>query len=419
MAYAEKVYKVRGGKTTKQFTWRSRYKRPDGTWGSEPGFPTRKLAEEWGEVQETAVRNGRWVDPDLARKPFGVFAEEWMKAQRPRGQTTMNRRERLNATILPRWQHAPLNTINWFEVEAWARTLPCAHSTTRTCVGIMSRILTGAVDAQHLSVNLLYNRKLTGLTAETEGKRKTKPENMWAPPEVVLQMARRLGPTNGLLVMTTAFLGLRLEEVLGLRRCNTLLSRNQKHSGGLFTCPVVRVDKETGALVEYYTYDDDGRRSLFRGLEPPKNPQSARDVDVPPFLADRLRNHLAEQGHEHVFTAPRGGLWWRTAWQLRVRQAADGRQPAPGSRGAARVAAWDPIMPGLDMRALRHSHDTYQAEIGVKPVLAYEQAGHKYPGIKGTYQHPTPEMRRERLDGLQGLYERAMTSLGWEKIWEL
>ena len=46
MAHAEKVFKVRNGKKTTKYTWRARYKRPDGSWGSEPGFPTRKLAEE-------------------------------------------------------------------------------------------------------------------------------------------------------------------------------------------------------------------------------------------------------------------------------------------------------------------------------------------------------------------------------------
>ncbi|MEV0068057.1 MULTISPECIES: helix-turn-helix domain-containing protein [unclassified Amycolatopsis] len=28
--------------------WRARYKRPDGTWGSRSGFPTKKAAEDWG-----------------------------------------------------------------------------------------------------------------------------------------------------------------------------------------------------------------------------------------------------------------------------------------------------------------------------------------------------------------------------------
>jgi hypothetical protein len=74
-------------------------------------------------------------------------------------------------------------------------------------------------------------------------------------------------------------------------------------------------------------------------------------------------------------------------------------------------------MPGLTMRDLRHTHDTYQDQIGVRPALAFEQAGHARPGIKAVYQHPTPAMRQERLDGLQEIYERAMGNLGWRTLW--
>ncbi|MGW4199628.1 hypothetical protein [Streptomyces sp. NPDC004726] len=74
-------------------------------------------------------------------------------------------------------------------------------------------------------------------------------------------------------------------------------------------------------------------------------------------------------------------------------------------------------MPGMTMRAMRHTHDTYQDQIGVRPALMYEQAGHKRPGIKAVYQHPTPGMRRERLDGLEKIYAEAMWSLGWAEIW--
>ncbi|KUH38427.1 hypothetical protein ATE80_13240, partial [Streptomyces kanasensis] len=60
MAYAEK----RG---TGKNPWRARYKKPDGSLGSEPGFRTKRAAEEWGEDQEAAIRAGRWRDPDKAR----------------------------------------------------------------------------------------------------------------------------------------------------------------------------------------------------------------------------------------------------------------------------------------------------------------------------------------------------------------
>jgi integrase len=75
-------------------------------------------------------------------------------------------------------------------------------------------------------------------------------------------------------------------------------------------------------------------------------------------------------------------------------------------------------MPGLTMRDLRHTHDTWQAEDNVAPILAHEQAGHKFPGIKGVYQHPTPEMRQYRLEALQRRYVRAMGNLGLTELWE-
>ncbi|GAA2630159.1 hypothetical protein [Streptomyces axinellae] len=415
MAYAEKrVSQARGSKG--KVTWRARYKKPDGTWGSEPGFPTKKTAERWGEEQEAAIRAGRWIDPELGRAHFGVWVREWMAAQSPRGRTTMNRWERLEAHILPKWEYTPLIAFTWFDVEAWARTLTCARSTTKDCVQLMARILNGAVDAQRLPVNPLAGRRLTGLPPDPAPKRDE--EEQWAPPEVVLQLARRLGPHYGLHVVTTAFAGPRWEELVGLHRDNTLKTRRQRHDGTMFTCPVIRVDPDVGALAEYYKRDEEGKRRTFRGLEPPKNAKSARQIDLPPFLAEMLKQHLETWPHDFVFCTRTGKWWWRSEWFRIIRPAADGRDARPKARGTAVKEGWDPIMPGLTMRDLRHTHDTYQEQIGVRPVLAHEQMGHKYPGIKGTYQHPTPAMRQDRLDGLQELYERALGTLGWKSIWE-
>lgn len=418
MAHAERVYKVRNGKKTTKFTWRCRYKRPDGTWGSEPGFPTRKLAEDWGERQEAAISEGRWVDPELSRKKFGDFAKEWMAAQKPRGRTTMNRWERLEAHILPQWKDAALVSINWFDVEAWARglALTAARSTVRDCVQLMSRIMNGAVDKRYLTVNPLAGRRLTGLPADIVKKKSD--EEQVAEPEVVLQLARRLGPLYGLHVVTVAWTGLRWEELAGLHRRNALLERRQKHDGGVFTCPVIRVDEDEGALAEYYERTEEGKRKSVRRLEPPKNQKSGRDVDVPPFLAELLGKHLAEWPHEFVFTTASGKWWWRSEWWRIIRPAADGRDERKPGRGRPASPEWEPIMRGLTVRDLRHTHDSWQEQIDVRPVLGYEQMGHKYPGIKGTYRHPTPPMRSERLAGLQALYDRAMQNLGWDSIWE-
>ena len=145
---------------------------------------------------------------------------------------------------------------------------------------------------------------------------------------------------------------------------------------------------------------------------------SERD-DIPPFLALLLRYHMDDWPHAHLFCTPNGKFWRRSNWNARyVRPAADGRPERKKRQGVSPREAWVPIMPGLTMRDLRHTHDTYQEQIGVRPALAHEQAGHKFPGIKGTYQHPTPAMRQVRLDGLQEIYEQAMANLGWRTLWD-
>lgn len=421
MAYAEKVYRVRGGRTTKQFTWRARYKKPDGTWGSEPGFPTKALAEEWGGTQETAIREGRWVDPEKSRMQLGKFVPIWMAAQgdAPRGRTTMNRKERLDSHILPRWKHTALHAFTWFEVEAWARTLgqTNARNTVKKSVGLLKRILNGAVDAQYILVNPLAGRRLTGMPPDTAAKKTNDGHEEVPPPEAVLQLARRLGPVYGLQILQLAFTGLRYEELAGLHRDNTLRTRQERHDGGVFTCPVIRVDKDEGALAEYRR-EENGKRRCYRALEPPKTPQSARDVDIPPFLAELLEKHLASWPHAFVNTTKSGTWWWRSHWCKMLRPAADGRKARPTAPGNAVREAWEPIAPGLTAVTLRRFHDTLQEQLDVAPALAYEQTGHKYPGIKGTYRRPTPTMRKHRLDGLQNAFERAMANLGWETIWE-
>ena len=152
-------------------------------------------------------------------------------------------------------------------------------------------------------------------------------------------------------------------------------------------------------------------------LEPTKNDGSTRDIDVPPFLALLLRHHLQDWPHERIFCTRSGTPWLRGNWSRMFRPACDGREEREKRRGVAYRAAWEPILPGLDMRALRALHDTLQSEIGVKEPLAFEAAGHRRPGIKRHYQKPTPAMRAERLDGLEETFRRAMRNVGLSTLW--
>ncbi|MFE6903850.1 hypothetical protein ACFVFJ_44715 [Streptomyces sp. NPDC057717] len=417
MAYAEKVYKVRDGRTTKQFTWRSRYKLPDRTWGSEPGFPTKKLAEEWGDEQERLIKAGAWIDPALRATTFGEFVTKFMASRKKRGRTVGTRWDRLENHILPRWEHAHLGTITWFDVDSWQQTMSVEDVTRGHCVSLMSTIMTAAVDAGFITVNPLFARRRTRDTSG-DGAAVRPPKirrDGGARPEDAVLLAERLGPARGIHVLTTAFSGLRWGEGLGLHRDNALLTRRQPWGAGQFVCPVLRVVEE---YAEYQERDEDGsKKGYVIQLEPTKNDGSTRDVDVPPFLARLLGHHLADWPHDRPFSTDNGKVWRRGNWSRTFRPACDGRDERPKRQGVAHRVAWEPILEGLDMRALRALHDTMQSEIGVKEPLAFEAAGHRRPGIKRHYQKPTPAMRAERLDGLEELFSKAMANVGLRTLW--
>ncbi|WP_282686281.1 MULTISPECIES: hypothetical protein [unclassified Streptomyces] len=396
-------------------TWRCRYVKPDGTYGSESGFPTKRTALAWGKEQEAAIRAGRWVDPDLRAVTFGEFTKSFMTSRRKRGRTVGTRWEKLDSHILPRWQDTALGSVTWYEVDAWQQSLTIADVSRGHCVSLMSSILTAAVDAQHITVNPLFGRRRTRDTAGDAVAPKAPKVSRDPRPEDALLLAERLGPARGIHVLTTAFTGLRWGEGLGLHRDRTLLERRQPWGDTEFVCLILRVVEE---YAEYQERATDGtKKGYLLQLEPTKNDGSTRDIDVPPFLARLLRHHLDDWPWERPFSTTSGKPWRRGNWSRDFRPACDGRDERPRRQGVSYREAWDPILPGLDMRALRALHDTLQAQIGVKEPLAFEAAGHRRPGIKRHYQKPTPDMRAERLAGLEEVFWKAMANVGLRTLW--
>ncbi|WP_327337423.1 hypothetical protein OG384_15085 [Streptomyces sp. NBC_01324] len=413
MAYAEKVFKVKNGVKTKQFTWRCVY---NGKRNFKSGFPTKKLAVDWGNEQERLIREGSWITPERQATTFGEFAPTYMTSRRKRGRTVGTRWDRLETHILPRWEDTRLRDITWFDVDTWQQSMDIADVSRGHCVSLMSTILTAAVDAQHITVNPLFGRRRTRDTSGDAAKPKAPKVSRDPRPEDALLLAERLGPARGIHVLTTAFTGLRWGEGLGLHRDRALLERRQPWGAAEFVCPILRIIEE---YAEYQERDGDGtKRGYVLQLEPTKNDGSTRDIDVPPFLARLLRHHLDDWPHERPFSTSGGKAWRRGNWSRDFRPACDGRDDRVKRQGVSYREAWDPILPGLDMRALRALHDTLQSQIGVKEPLAFEAAGHRRPGIKRHYQKPTPNMRAERLAGLEGAFWNAMANVGLRTLWD-
>jgi hypothetical protein len=65
-----------------------------------------------------------------------------------------------------------------------------------------------------------------------------------------------------------------------------------------------------------------------------------------------------------------------------------------------------PILPGLAMRGLRHSHSTRMKEGRIDRALRFERMGWVVDDIEGVYEHATPQIRKELLDPLQARWTR-------------
>lgn len=412
MASAEKRGKV----------WRVRYKKPDGTWGSESGFPTKTAAMKRGNDLEADLRNGRYVDPRKSRTIFADWVPVWMAAQSVAPGTVDKRRRLLKAHLLPKWGNTPINEINLFAAKAWANhELKCAESTRGHALTLLSMIITGAVDAGMLNANPLYGRRIAKSAGRTVGGA-IKDEKVWVQPPQAVAVARRLSEPMQLMVITAAWTGMRWGELAGLHRSNCLLPRHvQLEDGTPWTRWVLRVDAALGALHEVgeerpaHLLVDGGpetRTKLYLG--PPKNVNSVREIDLPPFLVSLLRSHLAVWPHDYPFSTPRGKFWRRPNFGRTFRPAADGRPMEPARQGTRGRKAWSPVATGLTMHGLRHSHDTWMKDDKVDRALRFQVMGWAVQDIEGTYEHVTPDMRWSRIESLQARWERANASLAVE-----
>jgi integrase len=187
--------------------------------------------------------------------------------------------------------------------------------------------------------------------------------------QIAARISRR---PDQILVITAAYTGMRWGELTGLARPNLHLDDGY-----------LRVHPTVGALHEVA-----GR--LFLG--PPKTADSARDIDLPPFLIDLLRTLLDSHDHDMVFCGARGSFHRRSSFSRRVfRPAVDGNP----DRGIS------PVIEGMHFHDLRHTHKTWLIEADIPEIAQAKRLGHRLPGVRGIYSHVTPAMRQRCIDALQ------------------
>ncbi|GAA1632437.1 tyrosine-type recombinase/integrase [Saccharothrix algeriensis] len=349
--------------TGRSFRVRRRYR---GRTVTDSTYPTEAEANA-RLAQLAAVRRGiRRYLADVPAPTLRQWVNMWLPSHTA-GPVTLARYESmLRVHILPRFGDRHLDEISRNDVKAFALDLRArlAPVSVRSVVTLLGLVLREAIEEHYLYFDP------TGRLRLRDGITVPRPV---ATPEQVWQIACRMPDLiTRTLVMTAAYTGARIGELLGLDRRNVHLDTG-----------VVDVVPKVGAL-----HEEGGDR----WLGDPKTAASVRQIALPPFLVEGLGILLAAHPHGTVFCIGDGDWMWRTTYVQRYwRPACDGR----ADRG------WAPILAGLRFHDLRHAHRTWMDEDRIPEVLKNQRLGHAMPGIAGVYSHVTDAMQPALLESLQ------------------
>ena len=380
--------------------WRARYLKPDGTYGSKPGFRTKTAALKWGRDQEAAIRAGTWIDPDAGGITLDEYFALWLPAQDLSDSTDTQRESLYRNHLSPRWGDTPIADIDPLDVQAFVKELRAKRkkSTVDNVMRIFRMMMADAVYARRITFSPV-------MPARRRGKKVVDDKRVGIATTVpALQAIRgRLPGPEALLVLVIAFTGMRWGEAAGMRRKYLMLmpASDDGPASGWY-----EIDKDDGALHE----DKHGKLSFG----PPKN-RKGRTIELPPFLVELLLAYLetVPAKRELLFVDSEGSAHRRSNFsRYRWRPACDGWPERKATRNHPGRKEAPPIVATLRIHDLRHTHKTWLMEDRIPAVAIDERLGHATPGMDGIYGHATPAMRAEILVALQRRWEAVHTPVG-------
>jgi integrase len=310
-------------------------------------------------------------DPKRSEMTLGEYAEEWLPARRkldgsplaPR--TVEGYRAYLDRFILPELGRMELGEIRLTHVRAWHTRIADAVTPQQAAKAyrLLRTILNTAVEDERIIAN---PARIRGGGVEHSAERP------FVDTEIVLQLADTIEHRYRALVLLAGFGGLRLGELLGLRRQDVLLESSQ-----------VRVEVQAVEL-----------KNGDRLVTAPKTLAGRRLVYLPGAVTDALAEHMRRYTgpgpDDVVFTGPLSeGLrraTFYTAWS-RARTAI----------GQANIHLHD----------LRHAAGTLAAQQGATQRELMARLGHASPVAALRYQHAAERRDAVIADALQAVIEAA------------
>jgi integrase len=337
----------------------------------ERAFKRRQDADDFRRQVEAAEVRGVVVDPRRSARRLGEYAEDWLRSRRrvdgrPLAPRTVELyRDLLDRLILPTSEDVRIGAIRTEHVRTWLGEASRASSPGQAAKAyrLLRAILTTAVEDEQLPANPC---RIRGAGVERSAERP------FVDADVVLDLSAAIGERYSALVLLAGFGGLRLGELLALRRGDI----DVLHA-------TVRVDVQAVEL-----------RSGQRLVTGPKTDAGRRLVHLPEVvtvaLDDHVRRFVGSGPEALVFTGP-------LSEALRL---------------ATLYKAWNVArdavgQPNLRIHDLRHAAGTLAAQTGATQRELMARLGHATPSAAQRYQHAAERRDADIAAGLDRMVERA------------
>ncbi len=315
------------------------------------------------------VQRGDYIDPRDAKTPFEDWAKKYLKEKlrlRPRTKEKYN--SLLRNHLVPAFGRTPLGWISRDDVQGWVIDL---HErgyepvTIRSHYDLMAAIMRRAVEDALIPRSPCRSIELPQVIAS---------EKRYLTEDEVERLVDAVEPRYKALVYTAAYLGLRWQEIAGLRR-KALDIRPAKLASMRVVTTIERAQ---------------GR---YRAVEYGKSKAARRTLKMPEFLREVLLWHLkAFPSDEWVFPAPEGGFLHYVNFRRRV------WNPAVERAGLA----------PLTFHELRHTAAAFMINDGADPLQVKRRMGHEdIRTTFDTYGHLFPDREEDLVATLDARKRRA------------
>lgn len=291
-----------------------------------------------------AVKSGDFIDPADSKTPFGKWAEKYLTQKLNIGRRTRDRyRESLDNHLLPKFGKVPLGSITADRVQEWVVELAgTEHLPGKTYAAETIRghyALFAAIMKRAVARGLIAKSPCVEIELPEVARR----ERRYLAEDEVAVLVEVMPGRYKTLVIVGAYLGLRWQELAGLRR--TAVSMSPREVASLRVTSTIERSNGRYEVKEY------GKSAAAR-----------RTLKMPAWVAESLAWHLRAFPHEEwAFPSPQGKFLRYDNFRKRV------WTPATEAAGIA----------PLDFHELRHTAAAFMIAEGANALQVKRRMGHE------------------------------------------